>query len=61
MAGDGWLSLHMAGRWPPRMAPIFAAPEPMSARCGWGEDGIFFEDGCRGLPLAAERTVAARR
>jgi hypothetical protein len=43
------------------MAPIFAAPEPMSARRGWGEDLIFFEDGCRGLPLAAAgRAIAAR-
>jgi hypothetical protein len=33
----------MAGRWPPRMAPRSCYHEAMSARRGWGQDGIFFE------------------
>src|ERR1700730_10871266 len=36
-------TLHVAGRWPPRLAPITATLAPMSTRRGWGEDGIFFE------------------
>jgi integrase len=43
MAGYRWTALHVAGRWPPRMAPIPATLAPMGTRRGWGEDGIFFE------------------
>jgi hypothetical protein len=43
VARCSWLRLDMAGRWPPRLAPIPATLAPMSTRRGWGEDGIFFE------------------
>ena len=28
VAGNSWLRLHEAGRWPPRLAPIFAIMRP---------------------------------
>ena len=43
MAGHRQTVLHVAGRWPPRMAPIPATLPLMGTRRGWGEDGIFFE------------------
>jgi integrase len=43
MTRHRWPLLHMAGSWPPRLAPILGILRHVTTRRRWGEDGIFFE------------------